>query len=236
MQRNTPGRDRQRPPRRNRQAGQEQARPHRSTGAARKGEGMKPIKGAVYFLFNKGELVYIGQSNNVYLRIGQHIKEGEKIFDEFRIYETDDYIRLEAFLIGALRPKYNKTFGTDIGWLQMDNRLSKDEFSACLPPEKILKIIERANDALHDRILLRKAMSENPDWDTTFCSSLVMKHMHEIPVFHYDGNWYIDKDWYEKNKQYLWKLIEQWAREKDDFDWWGHFGEVVKKQLGGVFG
>ena len=78
-------------------------------------------------------------------------------------------------------------------------------------------------------------MSENPDWDTAFCSSLVMKHMHEIPVFHYDGNWYIDKDWYEKNKQYLWKLIEQWAREKDDFDWWGHFGEVVNKQLGGVF-
>lgn len=68
---------------------------------------LKTIKSGVYFLFDKGELVYIGQSNNVFYRIGQHIGENTKIFDSFEYYETNDHLSLEGFLIELFNPKYN---------------------------------------------------------------------------------------------------------------------------------
>lgn len=76
---------------------------------------MKVMHGGVYFLYDGDELVYIGQTDNLMRRIGEHIKEGVKRFDSFELYETPDRIRLEARLIGLLKPKYNMTEGAPSG-------------------------------------------------------------------------------------------------------------------------
>ena len=72
---------------------------------------MKKILGGVYFLYNKGELVYIGKSNNIFFRIGTHIHEDLKEFDEWKYHEIEDEeerTRTEAYLISIYKPKYNK--------------------------------------------------------------------------------------------------------------------------------
>ena len=76
-------------------------------------QGVDIVTTGVYFLYDADEIVYIGESDNVFRRIGQHIAEGKKIFDHFEIYPTPDRKRLEGFLIRALQPKYNRSHGVD---------------------------------------------------------------------------------------------------------------------------
>ena len=66
-------------------------------------------RSAVYLLFDKGELVYVGQSVKPLQRIGQH--QREKTFDSYRILYCAENRRLywESKLIGALNPPLNKT-------------------------------------------------------------------------------------------------------------------------------
>lgn len=65
-----------------------------------------PIPG-VYFLCHKRQVVYVGQSVNVFGRVGAHI--GNKTFDAVwfvRVPQSDlDFV--EGELIRTLRPKYN---------------------------------------------------------------------------------------------------------------------------------
>jgi hypothetical protein len=61
----------------------------------------------VYFLCDGGAVVYVGQSTNVFGRVGAHI--GHKTFDRIyfvRVPQTDLNF-VEACLINQLRPKYN---------------------------------------------------------------------------------------------------------------------------------
>jgi hypothetical protein len=62
----------------------------------------------VYFLCHLGEVVYVGQSVNVFGRVGAHI--GDKTFDSAffaRVPRSDlDYV--EGALIRSLEPKYNR--------------------------------------------------------------------------------------------------------------------------------
>lgn len=60
-----------------------------------------------YALFFNGECVYVGESVNVPHRIGEHIQEGKKLFNDFRIYYCRDRKSLETDLIRLLKPKYN---------------------------------------------------------------------------------------------------------------------------------
>ena len=75
---------------------------------------MEIYKKGVYGLFDGDELVYIGQSTNLYSRIGNHIKEDVKKFDSFELfpvsseYTEDDLNSVEARLISWFLPKYNK--------------------------------------------------------------------------------------------------------------------------------
>ena len=66
-------------------------------------------RSAVYLLFYKGELVYVGQSVKPLQRIGQH--QREKTFDSYRILYCAENRRLywESKLINALRPRLNRT-------------------------------------------------------------------------------------------------------------------------------
>lgn len=68
---------------------------------------------AVYFLFQAGELVYIGQSNHVYGRLAGHVPgvrgDPSKPWDRVTILEVpaDELVLLEGLLIHRFRPPYN---------------------------------------------------------------------------------------------------------------------------------
>lgn len=74
---------------------------------------MQVIESGVYFLFKGEKLVYIGQSNSIYNRIGQHVVS-DKDFDSWEYYEVNnedgssEYIcLLESYLINHFNPPYN---------------------------------------------------------------------------------------------------------------------------------
>jgi hypothetical protein len=66
------------------------------------------LASGVYFLVDNGEIVYVGQSVNVYSRISQH---GIK-FDKFAFVPCPVNLldRLESFYIHVLRPRSNGNF------------------------------------------------------------------------------------------------------------------------------
>lgn len=76
---------------------------------------MKPIVKGIYILFDKGEVVYVGQSDDIYRRIYEHhsghnSRHEKKQFDDFQFWEMDDELqrdRAETLLINILCPKYN---------------------------------------------------------------------------------------------------------------------------------
>jgi len=63
----------------------------------------------VYFLVERLTIVYIGQSENLECRIGQHFDNPEKQFDRVFYFECSATLldHYEQFLIGVFRPKYN---------------------------------------------------------------------------------------------------------------------------------
>lgn len=60
------------------------------------------LKG-IYFLLDNNEIVYVGQSVNVYQRIHQH---RDKKFNRIFVLKTDN-LDLESYYINKLKPKYN---------------------------------------------------------------------------------------------------------------------------------
>jgi hypothetical protein len=64
---------------------------------------------AVYFLFKRGELVYVGQSKTLYLRIEEHLTQGVKLFDAVAYLRcsVDQLTRIEGHYIRTCVPKYN---------------------------------------------------------------------------------------------------------------------------------
>lgn len=70
--------------------------------------GITPISG-IYFLVHNAEIVYIGQSRDVLLRLSTHVREDKKIFTSFAVVEAppeklDD---LEAKYIAKFAPILN---------------------------------------------------------------------------------------------------------------------------------
>lgn len=66
----------------------------------------------VYFLFNENELVYIGESEDIHRRVGQH--RTDKEYDSYTFIEQRDphlRLRLEKAYIEKFRPEYNKQSG-----------------------------------------------------------------------------------------------------------------------------
>lgn len=65
----------------------------------------------IYALIKDCEIVYIGQSKNVYTRVLEHIVDGKKEFDEISFLCTSETLLLEIveiFAIAQVKPKYNK--------------------------------------------------------------------------------------------------------------------------------
>jgi hypothetical protein len=75
---------------------------------------MKAIIAGIYFLFDGKEIVYVGQSSDIFRRIYEHSsgrsKGAKKKFDTWEYFEIADdaeRLRAEDLLILALKPKYN---------------------------------------------------------------------------------------------------------------------------------
>lgn len=75
----------------------------------------KPPSG-VYFLRDGGKVVYVGQTNDIFRRISEHARGGQKHgvsrkeFDSWSYISCDDEemrTRLETLFIRYIRPKYN---------------------------------------------------------------------------------------------------------------------------------
>lgn len=64
---------------------------------------------AVYFLYDEGRLVYVGQSKTLKYRIDQHIQDGTKIFDSVAFIRccVSQLSEIESYYIRAHAPKYN---------------------------------------------------------------------------------------------------------------------------------
>ena len=75
--------------------------------AAKLRAGPMPASG-VYFLMNEGEIAYIGESSNVFMRVGAHA-QGAKTFDGWVYCEVEEEERyaLEQALITVIRPPQN---------------------------------------------------------------------------------------------------------------------------------
>jgi excinuclease UvrABC nuclease subunit len=74
-------------------------------------------KAGIYFLFSGDELIYIGQSQNIFTRLGMHCAIGRfgltEITSVFYVLErnANRRSRLEAELIGTFKPKLNRQGG-----------------------------------------------------------------------------------------------------------------------------
>lgn len=65
-----------------------------------------PICG-IYFLVSSGEIVYVGQSVNILVRLGAHIKEKEFDSIAYLPAEAHELDFVESYFIHALRPRLN---------------------------------------------------------------------------------------------------------------------------------
>ena len=67
----------------------------------------------VYFLIEKDEIVYVGQSVNVFARVSHHYQDGEKVFDSFCYIscEKEELNILESLYILIFQPRCNGYHG-----------------------------------------------------------------------------------------------------------------------------
>lgn len=65
----------------------------------------------IYMLFFEGQIVYIGQSINIFSRVSRHTQEGKKRFDKFSFFKCERQFLdgIESELIHRYSPKYNST-------------------------------------------------------------------------------------------------------------------------------
>lgn len=171
---------------------------------------LKVVKEGVYFLYDGEELVYIGQSDNIYRRIGQHISEGVKRFDSFCFYEVgEERIILESYLINKFQPKYNQTYGSTIApWCMYDP--ADDIFQDTMPDEKVMSVINECLAGKPKGITIRKIAKNQNFFNENFVVSQMIKNREQLHVYKLDGIWYIDSEWYKENESQFWEILKKW--------------------------
>lgn len=156
---------------------------------------MDIIEEGVYFLYDGDELVYIGESDNVFRRIGQHIYQKSKKFNRFEIYPTSDRKRLEGFLIDLLHPKYNVACGKNYMFRHDD----------IFPSLSIQECIAKYKEYMGDPTV-REIADEIGTYPQCLLSGL---HHHNAPIYRLiDSYWRVDRKWYEANKENIWSFVE----------------------------
>lgn len=93
----------------------------------------------VYFLFDGTEMVYVGQSGNMFTRIGNHIGERLKVFTSYVVVHMpkEDRLALEKVCIEIFRPKYNLMSQREYGFILWDE--AKEMFG--LTGEELYNIV-----------------------------------------------------------------------------------------------
>lgn len=74
----------------------------------------KAFQCGIYFLINHGVVVYVGQSKNIYGRLGCHVGQQKMPFTHFAVVECakGQLNRLEAKFIHEMQPEWNLRFPT----------------------------------------------------------------------------------------------------------------------------
>lgn len=158
---------------------------------------MNVVKEGVYFLYDKDELVYIGQSDNLYRRIGQHIADGVKTFDRFELYPTNDRIRLEGFLIRMFKPKYNISSGADYCF---GRTIGTD----CFPNLSIQEAIKKYDEYMGDPYI-REIADEIGTYQGALLRGLEQAG---APVYKINDHFRLDKNWYNEHKKEIWNYVK----------------------------
>lgn len=93
----------------------------------------------IYYLIKDSEIVYIGQSTNMFNRIGSHATAGKKDFDSFytKPLPRDQLYHHEVREILKHRPRYNKTLPSNktyanIHTLRVDFQMTVNELLAII--------------------------------------------------------------------------------------------------------
>lgn len=68
----------------------------------------------IYFLLNRGEIVYVGQTTNILRRLIRHNQERTKVYDavSFLACRPDELDDLELVYVEALVPRHNFTLSS----------------------------------------------------------------------------------------------------------------------------
>jgi hypothetical protein len=179
---------------------------------------LEAVTEGVYFLFDKGEIVYIGESDNLYRRIGQHIytrdAKKDKEFDSFVIYPTADRMRLEGFLIRLFKPKYNYSMGAD--YTKNNLRNLNEGGNKCYFPTACMQIEEAIKK--YDEFRGDPTVTEIADeLDENWCYVLKALKRMNAPVYKIDegqnawgehvGKFRVDAKWYKQHKKEISKFI-----------------------------
>lgn len=79
----------------------------------------------VYFLYQGDEIVYVGQANHVYSRVGEHKKAGKILFDSFSFISLNgrDADDLESKYILKLQPEHNAVVPLYVNITTLRNRV-----------------------------------------------------------------------------------------------------------------
>ena len=80
-----------------------------------KSQFMPPIVCGVYFLIREQQVIYVGQSVDVFARVVYHARERTKIFDRYTVVgcQADELDKLEAHYIGRFNPPLNAVVPTN---------------------------------------------------------------------------------------------------------------------------
>ena len=72
----------------------------------------KALGNHIYYLIDDGEVVYVGQTRSISMRIVNHLRDKSKVFDSYKLIEIpdgSDKNHCEFFQIMQHKPKYNKS-------------------------------------------------------------------------------------------------------------------------------
>lgn len=155
---------------------------------------MDVVTEGVYFLYDDDELVYIGESDNLFRRIGQHIAEKIKKFNRFEIYPTESRKELEGFLIRMLKPKYNISDGKWFG---------HSYISDLFPNMTIMETINKYEEKYKDLTINEIAESIGID-KIHFLRVLIRMN---APIYKIDGIWRIDRNYYREHQTQIYKNL-----------------------------
>ena len=109
----------------------------------------------IYFLFDGSNLVYIGQSENIFKRVPIHLET--KQFDSWNYIEfaEDDLNILEAEFILKYQPKYNKSIPKNNRWISQSlikkiHNIGKIETNKMIRNNEVEYIIFRGTKYIKD--------------------------------------------------------------------------------------